>query len=209
MPEESAFPFSREAFFGRLPAYYRERPGILWPMCEALADRFRELKELLERPASGAPESGRAGLRRALELLSANRPPALALERARSGSGTRGDLLRLVAAWRCAPGWIFSGAEALPLGERWIEIRSARQPNALLVWTRDSEDIPVNPDALSGIFPAMLRVQAAIVRRMPSGRRVLPGEVIQGSLIWTLGPAGTEPSSRAPISPAKAASGRS
>ncbi|MGQ9591004.1 MAG: hypothetical protein ACUVYA_11990, partial [Planctomycetota bacterium] len=113
-----------------------------------------------------------------------------------------------LAAGRAAPR-IFAGLAAVPRGDRWIEIRRSAWPSALLVWERDTAGaVPESVDLPPGAFPAPLRLEAVLVRKMPSGRRFVPGEVLQGAVLWSVSPPGTEPSRAGALRSTRPAGGR-
>lgn len=209
--EERVSRLSRHWIFARLPASYREAPGILAAFSEALSERLEELAAALRgtplpRGASDRPPGGAV---LAAERLAKNGPPVLATERARSGSGTRGDIARFFAATGRPAPRIFAGLTVAPRGDRWIEIRRSAWPSALLVWERGAPGkVPESSDLSPAAFPAPLRLQAVLIRRMPSGRRFVPGEVLQGVVLWSVPPPGTEPSRVEALRSTRPAGGR-
>lgn len=155
----------------RLPAFYRENPGLLAPALAAA----EALLESLKKSVSGEEE---------MWARSAILDPSIGL--ARPGDGSRGQRTEGVAGgthedferWlarrhRAAPA-VWSGLEVVPHASGGIEMRKARSRSAVIAW---GEDEPPDLEGSGGVvdlprdlLPVGVRVHAVILAHLPEGR---------------------------------------
>lgn len=164
-----------------LPACYREDPGFLRPLLEATIELLGDLRDGARRAEASFPGAARDLASRWGFCAMGD----LAGERAREGSGCRGDLLAWLASRLGQAPRVADGLRAVPHGGRWLQLRRAAGGSVLLVWDRAS--LPVVPEGFEiprDLLPPSVSVQAALISRRLSSSRLLAGERIQGAVFW-------------------------
>jgi hypothetical protein len=155
----------------RLPAFYRENPGLLAPALAA-AEAFLESLRLtvsgeadrwaraaILDPSIGLAPFGDGGGRRRSEGVA---------------GGTHEDVERWLARRHRAPPAVWSGLEVVPHGVGGVEIRKSRARSAVIAW---GDDEPPDLEGSGGavdlprdLLPVGVRVHAVILAHLPEGR---------------------------------------
>jgi hypothetical protein len=162
-----------------LPAFYRESAGVLRELVAAVDD----VLEGFQRQLAAAEDSV---LRKGTAVLDAGLPG-----RSRRGRccGTEDELRRLLESTSGAPVRIFAGFLVTPRQGGWLEFRRSRTRSAVLVWERGSMGAEFAPPAPHRErLPVVTGLQAVVAQRSAPRRTPLPGERIQGSVCWEIGP---------------------
>lgn len=159
----------------RLPEFHQEHAGDLEVLLHGLDERLEHYRERVSeveaRWALGKrPFWGVGGLPGGAGTLAALRR-------------TVEDRLGPVAC--CVTGIVVVAPSEGPRAGRWLEVRRAAAPSVLLLWTkRVLPEVPGGFELAEDGLPPAVHVQAALVGKVPVGRKPLPGERLQGVLFW-------------------------
>jgi len=176
-----------KSILARLPAFYRENPGLLGPLTEVVDELLVEFSEHLVRSGDrilGEGSDGAWGLR-------AGRPCVVSAEVPRDCCGGAGGTREDIVAWLerrvgTAPR-LYSGFVAVPQRGGWLEFRDAFAPSVVLAWEKGQlPGTPADFEIPLDLLPATVSVQAILLKRFPPRRRPVAGERTQGILFWRL-----------------------
>ena len=166
----------------RLPAYYRESPGLLEP----LVDVAEELLSI-----------ARARLRREEVRITRRRPPAQAGRWASNDGAIMNGTVEQVLSWLearygVAP-HVWTGLRLSPVSSKGAEpalqLRRSVGPLAVLAWNK--ERLPAPPpgfDIPEEFLPVEVSVQAVLAKRASWKALPVAGERIAGEIFWSRTP---------------------
>ncbi|HVR74302.1 MAG TPA: hypothetical protein VMT52_08220 [Planctomycetota bacterium] len=155
----------------RLPAFYRENPGLLAPALAAAEALLESLRQSVsgeeERWAQTAILDSSIGLARPGDGSRGQRAAGVA-------GGTHEDVERWLARRHRAAPVVWSGLEAVPHASGGIEMRKSLTRSAVIAW---GEDEPPELEGSGGVvdlprdlLPVGVRVHAVILSHLPEGR---------------------------------------
>ena len=153
----------------KLPAFYRENPGLVAPLADVAEDLISSLRLVV------AAEEERMA-----------REPRFA-ERSswRTDAGTRAGLMRLLEERHGAAPLVWNGFEADVHSAGGLVFRRAASPSAIIAW--EKTQLPAAPTGFTvpdGALPLGVRVAAVILGRVPRGGVPQSGERVSGEVIW-------------------------
>jgi hypothetical protein len=179
---------ARPRLLERLPAFYREHPGVLEPLLEVAEDllgtarrAFVEAEGRLAAPVLAAPVAGKRG-----------GWSSLFAEPAAGGGGAPGTLsgiLSLLAEKVAAAPRVWPGREAVEI-DAVVELQRSEGPAVVLAWSREeTPGAPRGIDLPEGVLPvgvtlALVRLEKLPWEGVPPHGARAPGEIIwrQGSV---------------------------
>lgn len=168
-----------ESIRERLPAFYRESAGVLRQLVAVVDDAVEGFHRQLAAAEDSILRKGAAVLGTGLE------------GRSWGGMycGTEDELRRLLEAASDASVRIFPGLRVTARQGGWLQFGRSRTRSAVLVWERGSKGADFAPLApRRELLPVVVSLQAVVAQRSVPKRTPLPGERIQGSVCWEMGP---------------------